>query len=410
MSASSPRLRRLQLAATLSGLLLGCADLEVENFEVDPELPTRSDSGGFVNRGPDAKAPPRRPGRSNPSDDLGVDSLGVDSGADDEPGALALDASVNAEPDEPEQQRFDMGPDREPPPPRGPDNPPPEGIPPPPVICNPINGGLSSVIVDGTHRLFSVQMPADTSHMAILFLWHGFLELPDIFRNEVVYDVPARRWVAFDPNAFPMPLMIVTPWDTKLIPPWGLDWDIVGGGVDVGFFDAMLQCLREQYAIDDSRIYSFGFSAGAVFSNLLAAVHPNLFAATISESGAWFNDPAQWADVLVPIIQWQWPALDPAHRGSVLLTHGGPNDFATVISLESANQKALPFLYDRGRTVTECAHTFGHTRAPDLTQRMYYDYMWAHRRGGPPIGSLPPGFPTLDRPVGSTRCVLHPPR
>lgn len=426
MSVSSQRLRHLSIAVTLGGLLLGCADLEMDDDgALDAQRPSRT-TGGYVYQGRGTQAdgpepPPRGPdGPARSDDGDGADGVDdgdgvddVDAGADDAPGAAPLDAFVGAEPDAfvepapPEAQRFDMGPDPEPPPMQGYGDPPPVGIPPPPVICNPINAGLSSVVVNGDVRLFSVQMPANTSRMAILFLWHGFLEWPDIFRNEIVYDVPAGRWVAFDPNAFPMPLMIVTPWDTKMIPPWGLDWDIVSGAVDVPYFDAMLQCIREQYAIDDSRIYSFGFSAGAVFSNLLASIYPDLFAATISESGAWFNDPAQWADVLVPIIQWQWPPLNAAHRGNVLLTHGGPNDFATVISLESANQKALPFLHGHGRTVVECAHTFGHTRAPDLTQRMYYDYMWAHQRGGPALGGLPPGFPTLDRPVGSTRCALH---
>jgi predicted esterase len=232
--------------------------------------------------------------------------------------------------------------------------------------------------------------------------------MPTDFANEIVYDVRSGRWVPFDPNAFPMPLMIVTPYDTKLIPPVGLDWDIVNGELDFPFFEGMLQCIQEQFTIDDTRIYSFGFSAGVVFTNLLSAAYPHLFAATISESGAWFNDQTQWSDVSIPIIQWRWPAFDPADRGNVLLTHGGPQDFATVISLESTNQKALPYLYDNGRTVMECAHTFGHTLAPDLTQSMYYDYLWAHQLGGPPLSGMIPGFPTHANPVGATTCTFHP--
>jgi predicted esterase len=267
---------------------------------------------------------------------------------------------------------------------------------------------MSTVVVNGVTRTFSVQMPANTSHMALLFLWHGLMQLPSEFTNTIVYDPPAGRWVPFDPNAFPMPLMIVTPWDLKLIPPVGLDWDIPNGDQDFPFFEGMLQCIKEQYSIDENRIYSMGFSAGAVFTNLLSAKYPNLFAATISESGAWFNDQTQWSDVSIPLIQWQWPGFNPADRGNVLLTHGGPNDYATVISLESTNLKALPYLHQHGRTVVECAHTFGHALDPDLTQRMYYDYMWAHQRGGPPLAGLPAGFPTHDRPIGATRCTFHP--
>jgi predicted esterase len=276
------------------------------------------------------------------------------------------------------------------------------------AVCNPIVAGTSSLIVNGTTRTFSVQLPANTSHMALLFLWHGWMQDPIDFANTVVYDVPAGQWVPFDPNAFPMPLMIVSPYDTKLIPPAGLDWDIVSGALDFPFFEAMLQCIQQEFNIDNTRIYSFGFSAGAVFTNLLSAKYPHLFAATISESGAWFNDMNQWSDVMVPIIQWQWPAFNPADRGNVLLTHGGPNDFASVISLESANSKAVPFLYNNGRTVVECAHTFGHTLDPDLTQGMYYEYMWAHQVGGPPLSAMIADFPTQAMPVGATACTFHP--
>ena len=277
------------------------------------------------------------------------------------------------------------------------------------IVCNPIVDGLSSVTVNGTTRMFQVQMPANTSsQIAILFLWHGWMQAPSDFSSTVVYDVPSGQWRSFDPNAFPMPLMIVTPYDTKMIPPWGLDWDIVTGEVDFPFFEGMLHCIREQFAVDNSRIYSFGFSAGAVFTNMLSAKYPHLFAATISESGAWFNDSTQTTEVLVPIIQWEWPAFDPADGGNVLLTHGGSGDFATIISLENTNQKALPFLYDHGRTVTQCTHTFGHTLDPDLTQGMYYQWMWAHQLGGPPLAGLPPGFPTQGNPVGATHCIFHP--
>lgn len=279
------------------------------------------------------------------------------------------------------------------------------------VTCKPIVAGKSSLVVNGTSREFLVQLPSDTSHMALLFLWHGWQQDPAAFRDGVVYDVPSGKWVPFDPNAFPMPLMIVTPVDTGLFIPAGLDWDIVSGGKDFDYFEGMLQCIEQQLTIDTTRIYSLGFSAGAVFTNLLSAKYPHLFAATISESGAWFNDKAEWSDVLVnnaiPVVQWKWPDFVPADEGNVLLTHGGPKDFATIISLESANKKAVPFLYDNRRTVVECAHTFGHTLDPDLTQGMYYEYMWAHELGGSPLSSLPAGFPTQAKPVGATTCTLH---
>jgi hypothetical protein len=243
--------------------------------------------------------------------------------------------------------------------------------------------------------------------MALLFVWHGFGQVASTFANEVVYDPKVGKWLPFDPNAFQMPLMIVSPIDTKQLPPVGLDWDIDSGKIDFPLFDGMRQCIGEQFKIDDTRIYSFGFSAGAVFTNLLSAQYPHTFAATISESGTWFNDMTQWADVITPST-WHWPAFDKADKGNVLLTHGGPMDFATIISLESANAKAIPYLAMFGRTVTECKHTFGHTLAPDLTQSMYYDFMWAHQLGQPPPSGMTASFPTPAKPVGKTTCIFHP--
>lgn len=409
-ACAGPTVFALLALLALLALPAGCADGSIGDVEGTAGLGGAEgpDTGAWPYDMPDlgeGQSPPEGAGGAanhRPTRDGTVSSGPSGSGTG------ASDGGAGAGPDEPAGEGGSGGEGGEPPtggggPPDGPDP-----IPAPPVVCGPIVNGLSTVTVDGTLRAFTVQMPADTSRMAVLFLWHGYLQIPDQFASTIVYDVPLGQWVRFDPNAFPMPLMIVTPWDLKIIPPWGLDWEIVSGSVDVRFFDAMMECMRRQFSIDESRIYSFGFSAGAVFSNLLSAIYPNRFAATISESGAWFNDQAQWADVLIPIIQWQWPAFDAADGGNVLLTHGGPNDFATVISLESAAQKAIPFLFNHGRTVTECAHTFGHTLDPDLTQSMYYEWMWAHQLGGSPLGGLPPSFPTLDRPVGATRCVFHP--
>lgn len=287
------------------------------------------------------------------------------------------------------------------------------------VTCSPIVNGTSSLVVNGTTRKFEVQLPANTTaNTALLFVWHGWNQQASAFASQVVYDVPSGKWVPFDPNAFPMPLVIVAPDDTGLfvVGPAGnvgLDWDIEPEKppVDFPFFEAMLQCIEQQFTIDATRIYSFGFSAGAVFTDLLSAEYPHLFAATISESGAWFNDPAEQQQVLVnnaiPFVKWDWPAFVPADKGNVLLSHGGSNDFATIISLENANQEALPFLHANQRTVVECVHNFGHTLDPDLTQSMYYDYLWAHQLGGPPLTALPSSFPTQAAPVGATSCYYH---
>jgi predicted esterase len=281
------------------------------------------------------------------------------------------------------------------------------------ITCHPIADGTSSVTVNGRTRKFEVKLPADrTSKAAILFEWHGFMQNAAEFMNTIVYDPPAGQWKPFDPNAFDIPLITIAPLDQNLIPIWGLDWDIVSGEKDFPFFEAMLTCIEEQFNVDTRRVYSFGFSAGAVFTNLLAAAYPKLWAATIAESGMWYNDRSQWSNIIVPgtgtvFMKWKWPALDPGDGGAVLLTHGGPNDFATVADLEGANIKAVPFLTAAGRDVTECTHEFGHTLEPDLTQAMLYQFMWDHELGGARPAALTAGMPTPEKPLFNTRCKLH---
>jgi predicted esterase len=278
------------------------------------------------------------------------------------------------------------------------------------IKCNPIVAGENTLNANGSDRKFLVQMPQDTTKkMALLFVWHGWLQNSSDFSDTVVYDPAAGEWKLFDPNAFNMPLMIISPVDKNLVPPFGLDWDIVSGKRDFDFFEGMLSCTEQQFKIDTRRVYSFGFSAGAVFSNLVAAKYPHLFAATISESGTWFNDKPEQKEVhLGFVMRWNWPELDPRDRGAVMMTHGGKNDYATVVSLENANNEAKPFLYAAGRDVTECTHEFGHTLEPDITQTMYYQFMWDHQLGAPQPTALTAGMPTEDKPLFNTRCYFHP--
>jgi polyhydroxybutyrate depolymerase len=69
----------------------------------------------------------------------------------------------------------------------------------------------------------------------------------------------------------------------------GLDgWQIRGGQYgdrDLKLVDAILADLREKYHVDDARIYSTGFSNGAIFSFLLWAERPKTFAAFAPVAG-----------------------------------------------------------------------------------------------------------------------------
>jgi poly(3-hydroxybutyrate) depolymerase len=243
-----------------------------------------------------------------------------------------------------------------------------------------VSPGENTLTVDGLERIFYADFPADTTQpMGVLFSWHGF---GDTMQNH-------RAASALDPDADPaLPVVVITPDDSGMQPPVGLDWDIAKGTAadmnrDIAFFEAMLGCLEEQYEIDPTRIYSYGFSAGSVMTSLIHSRHPKLLSAIVAVSGAWFNDEVQQDLVNIFQIDWNWPALDPSDGGAVLLTHGGPNDVTVlnILSLEDAAQAAFPFLAANGRIVVDCAHDQGHTPHPDVTPALVSSFISAHRAG-----------------------------
>ncbi|NUP14503.1 MAG: hypothetical protein HOW73_51390 [Polyangiaceae bacterium] len=242
--------------------------------------------------------------------------------------------------------------------------------------------GMNQVQVGDLTRSFYVDFPSDPSQpMGVVFSWHGF---GDTLENH-------RAASALDPNGDPaLPLAVITPDDSGLQPPMGLDWDIAKGtpadtNRDLAFFEAMLGCMNAQYSIDPTRIYSYGFSAGSVMTSLLHSRYPGLLSAIVAISGAWFNDPAEQDLVNFIDIAWSWPELDPADGGTVLLTHGGPNDQTVlgIMNLEDAAQAAFPFLKAANRIVVDCPHENGHSPHPEMTPAMVSAFFSAHRAGQP---------------------------
>ncbi|HVH46569.1 MAG TPA: PHB depolymerase family esterase [Labilithrix sp.] len=250
---------------------------------------------------------------------------------------------------------------------------------------NTIKPGLNNnFMVNGAARTLTADFPAKTDQpMAVIFSWHGYQQDTEQFRKEV----------QFNPNQDPaIPAIIVTPDDTNILPPLGLDWKIVNPApgqvnVDLAFFEAMLGCLNAQHKIDATRIYSTGFSAGSVMTSLLHAEYPKVVTTVANISGAWMNDKAETASIAFPLngIAWNWPPLDSADRGNVLLTHGGDSDVtvANIMNLEKSAQAAFPYLKVNRRTVVDCAHDKGHTGHPEVPAAVITKYLFAHRTGQP---------------------------
>lgn len=94
----------------------------------------------------------------------------------------------------------------------------------------------------------------------------------------------------------------------------GLDKTWSAGADDLAFFDSMLEAIEKRYCIDRGRVYSYGFSAGAYFTNRLACERGDVLRASAAVAGgpahrgecrgkaaAWFLHDAD--DDTVPIAQ-----------------------------------------------------------------------------------------------------------
>lgn len=140
--------------------------------------------------------------------------------------------------------------------------------------------------VDGEHRAALVFAPAP-SHVPVkrplVFAFHGHggnmngiaqrMQIHTLWKEAiVVYPQGVNRPSAVDPQGNR------TGWQVEANQP-----NI--GNKDLDFFDAMLAKIRQQYVVDDTRVYAAGFSNGAAFSLLLWAERGQTLAAIAECAG-----------------------------------------------------------------------------------------------------------------------------
>ena len=85
-------------------------------------------------------------------------------------------------------------------------------------------------------------------------------------------------------------------------------------GQDVAFVKAMLQLFESNLCIDQSRIFSTGFSYGGIFSLTLGCQMSNVFRAIAPESGEFFGNCT--ASGAGPVAVWQVPGRQRHDRAA----------------------------------------------------------------------------------------------
>jgi polyhydroxybutyrate depolymerase len=132
-----------------------------------------------------------------------------------------------------------------------------------------------TVNVDGVARHALVFAPANPGEKSpVIFGFHGHGGSPEASVRGMAFQNAWPEAIVVYPQGMPIPTDV----DPKgLKPGWQRRPGEVGNR-DLKFVDTILAKLREQYRIDDQRIFAVGFSNGAFFTYLLWLERPQVFA------------------------------------------------------------------------------------------------------------------------------------
>ena len=268
--------------------------------------------------------------------------------------------------------------------------------------CDALAAGMvTGFRVDSLDRAFILALPpgatAPGGRWPVVFNWHGLGDsapnMHPLFASEVG-------------NAT-MPFILVTPVSTRLGPttsPLGLEWENLRATTpnrEARLFDAVLRCLDQRWGVDRDRVYSAGFSAGAIMTDLLGVLRGSQIAALASYSGGYFSNPEN-PPTLGPLRTYPaWPALPSSARYAQLIMFGGETDsfnlFVAMAHFDVFAGNDVGYLNARGHDVVYCNHNGGHTVPRTLLGRQVVQFFAAHPRGvgaSPWAAALPSTYPS----------------
>jgi poly(3-hydroxybutyrate) depolymerase len=215
-----------------------------------------------------------------------------------------------------------------------------------PTLVEGMNEGFSSA---GLDRSFILLLPDEPAGAPVVFTWHWLGGEADQILEYAEFDALP------DEGA-----IVISPVSSGSQFEWAFLSD-PEDNIDLQFFEDMLSCVHAQYTVDMDRIFATGMSAGGLWTSYLTIHGSAWLASTAPMSGGASED------VWVP----------PVRALPVMLTWGGPTDYAVGFDFHTANQTFSELLQGRGSFVTECEHNGGHTipnGARDTIWRWFEDH------------------------------------
>ena len=212
--------------------------------------------------------------------------------------------------------------------------------------CPEFMAGRNAFSVNGDNRAADVYLPGSPEGAPVLFIWHGLGDSAGNMGRAFGASGLASQYGA----------IVVVPHSSGRFQQ--SEWSYFGGDpeTDGRFFNEMLGCLDAAYDVDMSRIYTTGFSAGALWSTWLLMNRSEYLAAVLLFSGG-----AGGVN----------PYGTPSHDTPVLAFYGGQSDTfgGGFINFAAMTNELTTNLVADGHFVVLCNHNGGH-RIP-LDPRAY---------------------------------------
>jgi len=230
-------------------------------------------------------------------------------------------------------------------------------------VCPELKEGKNTFMSDGRTRSFELFLPDDPVGAPLLYVYQGQGDSP--------YNI--AYYFGSDEATKERGAIVVSPYPCcsdgdddccDMLMVWNYG-KFSNQKADVTVFDDVLACLEEQFDIDNSRVYTTGFSAGSLWNSYLTIHRGGYFAAVAIFSGG-----------LGTVITYDAP---PAYPMPALLAWGGETDTYAVLSFQEEMLEMSQVFQDNGQFVIECDHGLGHSvpwEAGEWAQEFLFSYSW----------------------------------
>ncbi len=226
--------------------------------------------------------------------------------------------------------------------------------------CPVLVPGFNTISSGGGDREFLLILPDEPKEdevLPVLFMWHWLKSKPESFAEigEVQAAVDQQRFIAVIPKSL---YDIADPFGLVEFP-WPMVNFVSQARVDqeLLFFDDMLACVAEQFAVNNQCISTVGVSAGALWSAELASARSGIISSLLSLSGGVASQGVS-NNFLRPWIS------AAGHKYPSLVLWGGPQDSCVLVNFENASKELESRLEDESHFVLECVHNCKHAEPP----------------------------------------------